>query len=168
MKKFRKVIRWALVCLLLVAAMTLQAFATGHDTVSMPEEVKTLDTFIPGSNVDKYGTATLGAMPCVGNAKVLVFYTTFGNAEVPSYGTKASQIKELFFGYKNSLRSYYQTSSYGKLDITGTVYEYTTLRVPMITAGFPRCWMKFSTITATASTGRSMMVTVMVTSMAFI
>ena len=87
------------------------------------------------SNVDTIHATTVGAMPCIGEAKILVFYTDFGGEAVNLTKTK-EEVEDLFFSEKgktdpslayseeDSLRSYYYRSSYGKLDITGSVFEY--------------------------------------------
>ncbi len=89
------------------------------------------------SNVDTIHATTQGALPCVGDAKILVFYTDFKSGEENLTASK-EDVEKLFFAeegktdstlaYKtgDSLRSYYYRSSYGKVDISGAVYEYQT------------------------------------------
>ncbi len=89
------------------------------------------------SNVNTLCATTLGALPCIGEAKILVFYTDFLNGS-ENWTASKYEVENLFFSEagktdaslayteQDSLRSYYYRSSYGKLDITGTVYEYQT------------------------------------------
>jgi len=89
------------------------------------------------SNVDTINAITAGAMPCIGEAKVLVFYVDFKNGET-NWTKSVQEVEDMFFSEegkydstlayseKDSLRSYYYRSSYGKVDITGDVYEYET------------------------------------------
>ncbi len=89
------------------------------------------------SNVDTIHALTKGALPCIGEARILVFYVDFKNgAENWPYTVEA--VESMFFSEKgktdasiayseeDSLRSVYYRSSYGKVDITGDVYEYET------------------------------------------
>ena len=81
------------------------------------------------SNIEKYGVTTQGALPCVGKPKVLVFYTTFLGGE-QNWDRSASEVEKFFFDRSSedaaSLSNYYYNSSYGKVEIQGTLYEYTT------------------------------------------
>ncbi len=91
----------------------------------------------PESNVDTIHATTVGALPCIGEARVLVFYTDFLNG-AENWTKSKEEVEQMFFSEegktdaslayseKDSLRSYYYRSSYGKVDITGTVYEYQT------------------------------------------
>lgn len=104
--------------------------------ISASAKTATNDYYLSeNSNVDTIHATTVGAMPCIGEAKILVFYTDFGNEEINLTKTK-EEVEDLFFSEKgkidsslayseeDSLRSYYYRSSYGKLDITGSVFEY--------------------------------------------
>ena len=87
------------------------------------------------SNVDKINAITRGAMPTIGKAKILVFYVDFEDGE-PLWTSTKEEVERLFFSEeakndhslayseKDSVRSYYYRSSYGKLDISGSVFEY--------------------------------------------
>ena len=89
------------------------------------------------SNVDTIRATTVGALPCIGEAKILVFYVDFKGGDTNWTKSKA-QVEDMFFSETgktdpsvayseaDSLRSYYYRSSYGKVDITGTVIEYQT------------------------------------------
>ena len=89
------------------------------------------------SNVNTIRATTVGALPCIGEAKILVFYTDFLNG-APNWKKTKEEVEDMFFSeegktnaslaYSNSdsLRSFYYRSSYGKVDITGTVFEYQT------------------------------------------
>ena len=110
------------------------AFATTEDRVQAASNAYYLHE---NSNVDTIHATTVGALPCIGEARVLVFYTDFLNGDQNCTKT-VEEINDLFFSEaaKNdsslaytaadSLRSFYYRSSYGKVDITGTVYEYQT------------------------------------------
>ena len=86
-------------------------------------------TMLGSNNVETFGATVLGATPCVGEPNILVFYTTFKNGvnvEGEAWNMDASGVEEVFFGDgEDSVRSYYRRSSYGKVNITGTVIEYT-------------------------------------------
>ena len=93
--------------------------------------------------VDTIGAIAPGQLPCIGSPKVLVFCVTFPNGELSAGGhhitltteeveswffspaLKNSQDSSKAYTEEDSVRSYYYRSSYGKVDITGTVYEYT-------------------------------------------
>ena len=87
---------------------------------------------------DTYSLAP-GALPCVGSPKVVVFVVDFLNDTPGDWeGMSVSDIEKKFFAdmdstspngknYENeSLRSFYYRSSYGKVDITGDIFAYTT------------------------------------------
>ncbi len=88
------------------------------------------------NNVDTVHATTVGAMPCVGEAKIIVFYVDFGEDKDIEDPT-TEELKDIFFSEdakndpslayteEDSLRSFYYRSSKGKLDITGSVFEYT-------------------------------------------
>lgn len=93
--------------------------------------------------VDTIGAIAPGQMPCIGNPKVLVFCVTFPGGKVSegihhislsteevenwffSPELKACQDSSKTYSENDSIRSYFYRSSYGKVDITGDVYEYT-------------------------------------------
>ncbi len=80
------------------------------------------------SNIQDFGALTPGALPCVGKPKILVFYTTFTGGE-QNWGMDKGTVEKYFFDRSQnaqSLSNYYYTSSYGKVEIVGDVYEYTT------------------------------------------
>lgn len=90
-----------------------------------------------GSNVDTIHATAVGALPCIGEAKILVFYVDFKNGDLVSsrtteeleemfFSEKAKERMDLSYGEEDSLRSFYYRSSYGRVDITGDVYEYVT------------------------------------------
>ena len=92
------------------------------------------------SNVNTINATNEGNLPCIGNARVLVFYTDFNVVETPNstwgWSETKDEVHDMFFSVEgknndslaytdsDSLRSYYYRSSYGKLDITGDVFEY--------------------------------------------
>lgn len=86
-------------------------------------------------NINQYrlGSDTFG-MPTVGNAKLLVIPVTFSDFPCLSVcESRRQDIQTTFFGSSNqtawhSVKSYYETSSYGQLNLTGEVtpwYEST-------------------------------------------
>lgn len=93
--------------------------------------------------VDTINAIAPGQMPCIGNPKVLVFCVTFpgGNLSegINHISLTTEEVKEWFFSpvlkysqdsleaysEEDSVRSYFYRSSYGKVDITGDVFEYT-------------------------------------------
>jgi len=87
----------------------------------------------PHDNVT-YSAAGYGTMPCVGNPKIIVVLISFPDDNTGSFINSDLDIEDFFFedsGKSNpthqldSLRGFYYRSSYGKLDITGTIIKYT-------------------------------------------
>lgn len=104
--------------------------------ISASAKTATNDYYLSeNSNVDTIHATTVGAMPCIGEAKIVVFYVDFKDGERLWAKTK-EEVEKLFFSEeakndpslaytdKDSIRSYYYRSSYGKVDITGSVFEY--------------------------------------------
>lgn len=142
MKKVLKNVLLALffvMALVLSLPMAIAANAEDVSTKGVDSKTETLPASYMGvnSNVNTIRATTVGALPCIGDVKVLVFYTDFLNGSTNWTRTK-EEVEEFFFSedgkkdpslaYSNddSLRSFYYRSSYGKVDITGTVYEYQT------------------------------------------
>lgn len=68
-------------------------------------------------------------IPSTGDVKLLVFAVDFSDYPQETYGTPLSDISKAFNGLSSdlpyeSLRSYYQKSSYGKLNLTADIYGY--------------------------------------------
>ena len=95
--------------------------------------------YLPENNhVKKYKNVFDGAMPCIGKANVLVFYVDFDGGSQTRWELTKDQLNDYFFSEegktnynvayssRDSIRSFYYRSSYGRLDITGNVYEYKT------------------------------------------
>ncbi|MBR6627697.1 MAG: BspA family leucine-rich repeat surface protein, partial [Lachnospiraceae bacterium] len=77
-----------------------------------------------------------GGMPTEGNVKALVFMVEFADMKNTDSNVTPEYMQELFFGEQNaeasmypyeSLKAYYQRSSYDKLNISGDVYGWYTL-----------------------------------------
>ena len=129
MKRTKYILLFTLVLLMLSAMLPsfLASATTPNDTPSY--------YLSENSNVDTMHAITLGAMPCIGEAKILVFYVDFEDG-LPLWTNTKEEVEDLFFSEeakndsslayseKDSLRSYYYRSSYGKVDITGSVFEY--------------------------------------------
>ncbi len=62
-----------------------------------------------------------GLMPSTGDVKAVVLMVEF--QDVKASVTKDS-VRNTMFGESNSMNSYYKTSSYGKLDVSGDVYDW--------------------------------------------
>lgn len=84
-------------------------------------------------NLKTVGDLYVGSMPSTGNVNALVFPVDFFNESKPDYSK--SDIELLLFSESKSnynsivsLRSFYKKSSYNKLDITGTVFDYYTCK----------------------------------------
>lgn len=83
-------------------------------------------------NFEDYGVLGAGNLPSIGSPKLLVVPVYFSGENKPT-SSEVSIIQNAFFGEENStgwesLSSYYRTSSYGKLNISGTVtdpFEYS-------------------------------------------
>jgi len=82
-----------------------------------------------------YSAAGYGSMPCIGNPKIIVFLILFPGESITDFTYSLADVEDFFFGESgksnpthqlDSMRSYYWRSSYGKLDVTGTVIPYTT------------------------------------------
>ncbi len=78
-------------------------------------------------NFEDYGVLGAGNLPSIGSPKLLVVPVYFSGDDEPT-SNDISAIQNAFFGEENStgwesLSSYYHTSSYGKLNITGTVTD---------------------------------------------
>lgn len=90
------------------------------------EEIKTpLDYAVKEINKNQKSQIIQG-MPSIGNPNVLVIPIAFSNRVVPT--DALDRIEKAFFGTEEetgweSLRSYYLKSSYGALEISGTVLE---------------------------------------------
>ncbi len=121
-------ILWVFVCFGVLGDM--QIFASTVETEAESEFKAEYESVKARmfSNIQDFGALTPGALPCVGSPKILVFYTTFvgGNQN----WTLSKEEVESFFLDRTpgveSLSNYYYTSSYGKVEIVGDVYEYTT------------------------------------------
>ena len=85
------------------------------------------DNQVLADNSDSQSSAAYpGCMPSIGNPKVLVFYVTLPEG-TPAWDLDIAGVENLFFSETGeSLRTFYEKSSYEKLHIDGTVYEYTT------------------------------------------
>ena len=96
---------------------------------------------IPKPAVGTNGTYSIyaGALPCIGSPKTIVFAVDFlNNTSGDGEALSISDIEKKFFAgmdetspdavycENQSLRSFYYRSSYGKVDITGDVFAYTT------------------------------------------
>ena len=62
-----------------------------------------------------------GLMPSTGDVKAAVLMVEF--QDVKASVTKDS-VRNTMFGESNSMNSYYKTSSYGKLNVSGDVYDW--------------------------------------------
>ena len=123
----KKIIGWILMFVMMLWLQPQLVITANADEV-IPENIGASVNCIGNANItlDANGTIEQGAMPCIGDANVLVFYTTFAGGEQNMTETP-EEIEEIFFGENNnSLRTYYEKSSYGKVNIIGDVYEYTT------------------------------------------
>ncbi len=122
----KKIISWILMFVMMLWLQPQMTITTNADEV-ITENIGASINSISNENMtlDANGTIEQGAMPCIGDANVLVFYTTFLGGE-QNMTESPEEIEEIFFGENDSLRTYYQKSSYGKVNISGDVYEYTT------------------------------------------
>ena len=132
--KLCKVLSFVLIGVMLVACcLGVSGLPT---TAGQSTEDETKPYYLSAnSNVDTIHATTVGALPCIGQAKILVFYVDFQTGKEEGAKTR-EQVEELFFSEtakhdptlayseQDSVRSYYYRSSYGKVDITGSVYEY--------------------------------------------
>ena len=132
--KLCKVLSFVLIGVMLVACcLGVSGLPT---TAGQSTENETKPYYLSAnSNVDTIHATTVGALPCIGQAKILVFYVDFQTGKEEGAKTR-EQVEELFFSEtakhdptlayseQDSVRSYYHRSSYGKVDITGSVYEY--------------------------------------------
>ena len=128
------------VCMLTACKFPMPKFLTKTTANDLPEETYSRSTI---ENIDAYTdaytykdvlkmmTGNEGYMPSVGDVKVLVIPIKFSNVytsktDLEKYHT---DIERTFFGSDTgyeSLSSYYYKSSYGKLNITGTVLPWYT------------------------------------------
>lgn len=129
MKLSRNIFR-IFVFILLCFCLALTAFAT-----EKAQGEKGSYYLAEGSNVDTIHAMAKGTLPCIGDAKIVVFYVDFIDGETNWTKTKeeieylffsdyAKNDSSLAFSDKDSVRSFYYRSSYGKVDITGDVFEY--------------------------------------------
>ena len=122
---------------LLLIALTFSVSTSFADETETISESSSTYYLHENSNVDTIHATTVGAMPCIGEARIIVFYVDFLNGS-PNWTKTVEEVNDMFFSEtakndsslayseSDSLRSYYYRSSYGKVDITGTVYEYQT------------------------------------------
>lgn len=101
----------------------------GIDTFRYTSSVAPITTVLDKFGYDEETNETYGitlGLPSIGNPKVLVIPVLFSGETVPN--NLVSNLQTAFFGTSEmtgweSLTSYYYKSSYGKLNITGTVLE---------------------------------------------
>lgn len=135
MKKFKHLC--LILAIILISACSVFSNALQVTATSSPA-VKTTPYYLSeNSNVDTIHATTVGALPCIGEAKIIVFYTDFKGGDT-NWTKSPEEVENMFFSEvgkndpsvaytsEDSLRSYYYRSSYGKVDITGSVFEYQT------------------------------------------
>ena len=142
MKKiFQKAVVAVLVFMGFILSSSIAVFASvsanGKQAISSQSNTALVPYMGVNSNVNTIHATTVGAMPCVGEAKILVFYTDFLNG-ASNWSKTKEEVENMFFSEEgktdaslaysdsDSLRSFYYRSSYGKVDITGRVFEYQT------------------------------------------
>jgi hypothetical protein len=117
------------VAFVLTLPIYVAANSKGTALRTIHSQAETLSASYMGvdSNVNTIRATTVGALPCVGEAKILVFYTDFLNGAENWTRTK-EEVEEMFFSEegktdlslaysnKDSLRSFYYRSSYGKIE----------------------------------------------------
>ena len=119
---------------IMLPGSVIDSYASEPDEQKMEQDTYYLHE---NSNVDTIHALTQGALPCIGEARILVFYVDFKNG-AENWPYTVEEVENMFFSEKgkndatiayseeDSLRSVYYRSSYGKVDITGEVYEYET------------------------------------------
>ena len=134
MNKPKRCFLLLVVTFLLIASAVLSSLSVSAEE---PSDIGGSYYLSENSNVDTIHATTVGAMPCIGDANVLVFYVDFKDGD-PNWTKSKEEVEDMFFSENgktdpsvaysdnDSLRSYYYRSSYGKLDIDGTVIEYQT------------------------------------------
>jgi len=133
MNKPKRCFLLLVVTFLLIASAVLSSLSV---SAAEPSDIGGSYYLSENSNVDTLHATTVGAMPCIGEAKIIVFYVDFGEdkeIEDPTteelenmlFSEKAKNDPSLAYTEEDSLRSFYYRSSKGKLDITGSVFEYT-------------------------------------------
>lgn len=143
MKKIIKAL-FTIVCLSTLSSCTLRwdfSIASPNTSVSsLPTLEKETAQQSQFQSIVGEGTG-VHYMPSIGNPHILVIPVDFSDYTFQRYGVTNEQAKErindAFFGERNdgdlvdSLRSYYQKSSYGKLNISGVVTD--VVRAPKST-----------------------------------
>jgi M6 family metalloprotease-like protein len=133
MNKPKRCFLLLVVTFLLIASAVLFSLSV---SAAEPSDIGGSYYLSENSNVDTIHATTVGAMPCIGEAKIVVFYVDFGennDVEYPTtkelenmlFSEKAKNDPSLAYTEEDSLRSFYYRSSKGKLDITGSVFEYS-------------------------------------------
>ena len=105
--------------------------STSSSTTSETQPVGYMKQTSPTINIDNYRIASdTTGLPTTGEVKLLVIPVTFTDYRCGNVcATRKEQIRKTFFGAANetswqSVKSYYETSSYGALTLTGVVTDW--------------------------------------------